>query len=458
LPSRSDETPALSVHGVSKQFLVRHNSATSIKDRVLALVDPRRRERVETFWALRDVSLTVAPGEAIGLVGRNGSGKSTLLKLVAGLMAPTTGGVFLRKGTRVGTMIELGVGFHPELTATENVYLSAAIHGFSEQDVDAMLPAIVEYSGLTNFMDQPLRSFSSGMYMRLGFALAANMRPDLLLLDEVFAVGDADFQKRCMETMQDIRRRGCTVMFVSHATAAVRAVCSRVVVLDAGRVVFDGGVDEGLDVHARLMAQEHAAALPGARARQDAEAVAARHREAMGMSWEALGPWAVTFLRSQGLERDHFFLDVGCGSLPVALHLLPLLDQARYWGVDTDRTLFEAGVRFELGRAGVVADRGHFLINQQFDLSDCPYGFSLALAHSLARRLPVDEFGRAVASAVGHLAPGGRLFVAVPREAHAHVASLERLASTMGVPLESIDHAGHPAGDRLYCLTRVMAA
>ena len=406
MPSRSDETPALSVHGVSKQFLVRHNSATSIKDRVLALIDPRRRERVETFWALRDVSLTVAPGEAIGLVGRNGSGKSTLLKLVAGLMAPTSGAVYVRKGTRVGTMIELGVGFHPELTATENVYLSAAIHGVSEQDVDAMLPAIVEYSGLANFMDQPLRSFSSGMYMRLGFALAANLRPDLLLLDEVFAVGDADFQKRCMETMQDIRRRGCTVMFVSHATAAVRAVCSRVVVLDAGRIVFDGGVEEGLDVHGRLMAQGHAAALPGARARQDAEAMAARHREAMGTSWEALGPWAVTFLRSQGLE--HHFFSISAAVAASGAHLLRCSASALL-GADTDQTLPRCALRAR--RAGVVASRS-LPVNQRFDLTTA----SRVLARWPIRwRAACQWTGSARrASTIGHL-PGGRLFVAVPR-------------------------------------------
>jgi ABC-type polysaccharide/polyol phosphate transport system ATPase subunit len=266
--SRSDAGPAILARRVSKRFLLRHNRVVALKDRLLGVFEEGRRERIEPFWALTDVSLQVQPGECVGLVGRNGSGKSTLLKLIAGIFAPTSGALYVQSAARVGTMIELGVGFHHELTAIENIYLNASIHGLERREIAALVPSIVEYSGLANFMDVPLKGFSSGMHMRLAFAIAANLRPDILLIDEVFAVGDADFQKRCVATVRAFLARGCTVLFVSHAPAAVREVCTRAVVLQAGRVRFDGSVKDGLAHYAELVALEHSTALPGGASRQ----------------------------------------------------------------------------------------------------------------------------------------------------------------------------------------------
>ena len=239
----------IDVQSVSKQFLLRHNASVELKVRFLSLLHPEKRQSIEEFWALRDIMLSIRRGEAVGLVGRNGSGKSTLLKLIAGIYRPTTGRVLVQRDLRISSMIELGVGFHPELTGRENVFLSAAIHGLSGADIERMYEAVVAYSGLEHFIDVPIKNYSSGMHMRLGFAIAANLDPDILLLDEIFAVGDADFQQRCIATVEHFLAQGKTIIFVSHAASAVRAICRRVCVLEQGQLIFDGDVDAGLEVY-----------------------------------------------------------------------------------------------------------------------------------------------------------------------------------------------------------------
>ena len=241
--------PIVEAREVSKRFLLRHNPSGSLKVHFLGLFHRGHQEQIEEFWALREVSLRIGRGESIGLVGRNGSGKSTLLKLIAAIHQPTSGHLLVERDARIGTMIELGVGFHPELTGAENVGLNAAIYGLSEPEIEALYPAIVKYSGLEHFMDVPLKNYSSGMHMRLGFAIAANLNPDILLLDEIFAVGDADFQQRCIATVEAFLAEGKTIIFVSHSPAAVRAICRRVCVLEQGEMIFDGEVDAGLEVY-----------------------------------------------------------------------------------------------------------------------------------------------------------------------------------------------------------------
>jgi ABC-type polysaccharide/polyol phosphate transport system ATPase subunit len=231
---------------VSKRFDIHHNRAYALKTRLLGMVYQRYRPRVEDFWALREVSLTVGRGEAVGLVGRNGSGKSTLLKLIAGIHRPTSGRVLVRRGATIGTMIELGVGFHPELTGRENVYLNASVYGLSRGDVDRIYDAVVDYSEIAQFIDEPIKNYSSGMVMRLAFAVAAHLDPEVLLLDEIFAVGDESFQAKCRATMNRFIDEGRTVVFVSHSAATVAQICTRVCVLSGGRKVFDGATDEGL--------------------------------------------------------------------------------------------------------------------------------------------------------------------------------------------------------------------
>ena len=243
----------IEAHAVSKRFLLRHNASVELKVRFLSFLHPERRQSIEEFWALRAVSLRVARGEALGLIGRNGSGKSTLLKLIAGIHRATTGRLLVARGARISSMIELGVGFHPELTGRENVFLSASIHGLSKSEIDVMYDAVVEYSGLEHFIDVPIKNYSSGMHMRLGFAIAANINPDILLLDEIFAVGDADFQQRCIATVHRFMAEGKTIIFVSHSAAAIRTICRRVCVLEKGELAFDGDVEEGLAFYEQLL-------------------------------------------------------------------------------------------------------------------------------------------------------------------------------------------------------------
>jgi ABC-type polysaccharide/polyol phosphate transport system ATPase subunit len=246
--------PAIDAQAISKKFLLRHNASGELKVRFLGMLHADKRESVEEFWALRDVSVRIKRGEAVGLVGRNGSGKSTFLKLVAAIHRPTTGRLLVERNARICSMIELGVGFHPELTGRENVFLSASIQGLTNPETEAIYEAVVEYSELGHFIDVPIKNYSSGMYMRLGFAIAANLDPDILLLDEIFAVGDAEFQKRCTRTVNRFLDEGKTIIFVSHAQTAVRAICRRVCVLDHGHLAFDGDLEEGLAFYDHLAA------------------------------------------------------------------------------------------------------------------------------------------------------------------------------------------------------------
>jgi ABC-2 type transport system ATP-binding protein len=246
--------PVIEAQGVSKRFLLRHNASVELKVRFLALLHPGKRQSIEEFWALKQVSLSIERGDAIGLVGRNGSGKSTFLKVIAGIHRPTTGRLLVASGARICSMIELGVGFHHELSGRENVFLSASIHGLSRTEIDRIYEPVVEYSGLGHFIDVPIKNYSSGMHMRLGFAIAANLDPDILLLDEIFAVGDADFQQRCIATVNAFIAQGKTIIFVSHSPAAIRSICKRVCVLEQGEMVFEGDVDAGLRFYEQLPA------------------------------------------------------------------------------------------------------------------------------------------------------------------------------------------------------------
>src|SRR3954463_10971173 len=217
--------------GLGRMFKIRLSESRSLKETILRRELPRTRE----LWALRDGDFDIARGHTFGIVGRNGSGKSTLLKLIAGIFSPSTGQ--LRVTGRVGSLIEIGAGFHPEFTGVENVYLNAAIYGLKRSYVDEHLDEIIEFAELQQFKDVPVRTYSSGMYMRLGFAVAMHIQPDILLLDEVLAVGDEAFQQKCYGKIWEFKRGGGTIVFVSHDPTAVERVCDRAILLDHGRGV-----------------------------------------------------------------------------------------------------------------------------------------------------------------------------------------------------------------------------
>ena len=207
------------------------------------------------FWAVKDVSLAVARGEALGIIGHNGAGKSTVLKLLSGLLKPTKGTIEVNGS--LSALIEVGAGFHPDLTGRENIYLNGAILGLSRTDVARKFDQIVEFSGIAEFLDTPVKRYSTGMYARLGFSVAAHVDPDILLVDEVLSVGDYLFQKRCMERMKEIIARGSAIVFVSHNLDAVASFCTRAILLDHGRVAAEGNPR---DVITAYMEKEQAAA------------------------------------------------------------------------------------------------------------------------------------------------------------------------------------------------------
>lgn len=235
---------------VSKRYRVRSARRTTRLGVFERLVDGFRTTDHD-FWALRDVSFEVPRGETLGVVGRNGAGKSTLLKLLGGITAPTQGEITLIG--RFSAMIEVGSGFHPELTGRENVFLSGAILGMRRRDIAARLDSIADFSGVAGFLDTPVKHYSSGMYVRLGFAIAAHLEPDILLVDEVLAVGDAEFQARCLQRIQELKRRGTTMMLVSHDLGAVEQLSDQAILLDAGRVAAAGPPHDVISAYQRLI-------------------------------------------------------------------------------------------------------------------------------------------------------------------------------------------------------------
>jgi ABC-type polysaccharide/polyol phosphate transport system ATPase subunit len=241
---------AIEVDHAARRFHVYPRESRALKDLIVA----RGRTRGTDVWALRDVSFAVEPGSAVGLVGRNGSGKTTLLRLLSGIIKPTSGHVAV--GGRVGSLLELGAGFHPDLTGRENVYLNGSIHGLRRAAIREKLDEIVTFAGLEDFIDLPVRTYSSGMYMRLGFAIASHIEADVLLLDEVFAVGDEAFQRKCFGKIFEFKQRGGTIVFVSHDASAVERLCDRAVLLNGGCVAFDGPTHEAVVAYRRLLAGE----------------------------------------------------------------------------------------------------------------------------------------------------------------------------------------------------------
>src|SRR5690348_14743315 len=241
--------PVIAAEGVSKRYrLGERESYRALRD-VLAgafAVPWRHRARPATseLWALDDVSFTLGRGEVLGLIGANGAGKSTLLKVLSRITEPTRGRIVLRG--RVGSLLEVGTGFHPELTGRENIMLNGTILGMRRAEIVRRFDEIVEFSGAQKFLDTPVKRYSSGMQVRLAFAVAAHLEPEILLVDEVLAVGDAEFQQKCLGKMRDVTREGRTVVFVSHNLAAVRALCPRSLVLQKGRLVFDGATEEAV--------------------------------------------------------------------------------------------------------------------------------------------------------------------------------------------------------------------
>jgi lipopolysaccharide transport system ATP-binding protein len=227
-------TPAITVDHVSKRFRLYNERAGSLKE----MITKRQGARYNDFWAVDDVSLEVPHGSVYGLVGHNGSGKSTLLKMMANIHQPTRGAI--ATDGRISALLELGAGFHPDLSGRENIYLNAAILGLPRREVDRIYDDIVEFSGLSEFIDSPVRHYSSGMFVRLGFSVAVHVEPQILIVDEVIAVGDEEFQRRCFDHLYKLRNSGVTIVMVTHSLNLVRQMCDRAAWLDHGKLMAEG--------------------------------------------------------------------------------------------------------------------------------------------------------------------------------------------------------------------------
>jgi len=235
-----DAPTVIRLTNMSKRFVIRKEK--SLKERVVNF--GRSNQHKDDFYALQDLSIDIHSGQTVGLVGHNGSGKSTLLKMIGGIIRPTTGTVE-RRG-QIAALLELGAGFHPDLTGRENIYMNGSILGLTRKQVAQKFDEIVEFSGIGEFIETQVKFYSSGMYVRLAFAIAVNIDPDILLVDEVLAVGDEAFQQKCMDKIRQFQQEGCTIVLVSHSAEQIREMCDRVVVLNHGHVIYDGDTEGGL--------------------------------------------------------------------------------------------------------------------------------------------------------------------------------------------------------------------
>jgi len=235
------EPLAISIQGVSKLF--RLQKQRTFKELLPALAGGQK--AVETFWALQDINLEIKKGETVGIIGPNGAGKSTLLKLMAGVTKPTKGEIKING--QIAPLIELGAGFHPELTGRENVTLNGVILGLSKKEIEEKFKEIVDFAELWEFIDQPIKHYSSGMYLRLAFSVAVHTSPDILLIDEILAVGDSSFQAKCFAKMEEFKKAGVTIILVSHALGQIQSFCTRAVYLNEHRIIMDGKVKQVLE-------------------------------------------------------------------------------------------------------------------------------------------------------------------------------------------------------------------
>lgn len=251
--------PIIEIHNLSKAYNISHEAKTSVgnitlRDTIVGLIKKPtqlvtgRKLKKERFWALKGVNLDIQPGDVVGLIGKNGSGKSTMLKILSRIVEPTEGKIIMR-GT-AASLLEVGTGFHPELTGRENIYFNGSILGMKKKEIDAKFDEIVKFSGVEKFLDTPVKFYSSGMYVRLAFAVAAHLEPDVLIVDEVLAVGDAEFQKKSLGKMRDVTRdKSRTVIFVSHSMDAIQSICNKCIWLQEGQIVKSGDVAEVVDAY-----------------------------------------------------------------------------------------------------------------------------------------------------------------------------------------------------------------
>lgn len=291
---------------VSKSFKLGQN-VDSLRDLIPHLMSKflpglNKQKKRETFWALKDVTFEIKRGETVGLIGHNGSGKTTTLKLLSGILRQTKG-IISKKG-RIGALIEVGAGFHGDLTGRENVYLNGSIMGMKKWEIEKKFDEIVAFAEVEDFIDTPVKRYSSGMYVRLGFSVAAHLEPEILLIDEVLAVGDLGFQNKCVQKIKELIKGGCTIVFVSHNVALVESICSRTILLNNGRLVHDGKTSEAISVFLRLL-----------------EDASIRHEKGAGTSGKYCELLGINILKTNGEKcQNERIMDKGVLEFEYILH------------------------------------------------------------------------------------------------------------------------------------------
>ncbi len=286
--------PAISFHNVSKRFTYAREQPQTVLETIVSVAHHRGRRPKRDLWALRDLSFDVYPGQSLGIIGRNGSGKSTVLKLVARILRPTSGQLAVRG--RVSALLELGAGFHPDLTGRENIALNASVLGLTQEDVERNFDAIVEFSELGEFIDMPVKHYSSGMYMRLGFSVAIHVEPDILIVDEILAVGDQAFQTKCIDRIYEMQRNGVTIILISHNLSVVRRMCSNLIWLENGEMRASGPTEEVANLYRFQSDQKVDQQQGGSRREGDFRRWGSKEIEIT----------TVRFLDAAGQEQPHF--------------------------------------------------------------------------------------------------------------------------------------------------------
>jgi lipopolysaccharide transport system ATP-binding protein len=364
----------------SRHFKVYPREARRLKDVVVA----RRRSRPTEVRALEDVSFHVEPGSAIGLVGRNGSGKTTLLRLLSGIIKPTSGSVDV--GGRVGSLLELGAGFHPDMTGRENVFLNGSILGMKRREIESRFDEIVEFSGIERFLDTPVKRYSSGMYVRLAFAVAAHLEPEILLVDEVLAVGDGEFQRKCLGKMRDVAGEGRAVVFVSHNLHAVQRLCTRALFVEGGQVQMSGSPPEVVAAYSDSVESNQAGG------------VAHIHDDVARFGTGEVGFRRVSMTRLDGAPLSSVYLGQPF-RVTLACEVLEVVPEAAFEvGISTvegDRVATAQSI--DLDRPTMTLEEGECEITATLDVTLLPGEYALDVGvHDARRHVTIDWVERAL--------------------------------------------------------------